>query len=716
MAIFRFMRFVILRDLMCFIMNPLLHKTKFKTILMRILSLFLLVMCAVTVSNSQESSVAVNTENFEIEQVAERVISGSEAKSASEFHPILPFLKKDTHYQWPTNASDYLSATFGETRAAHFHAAVDIGTWGQRGYRVYATRDGVLSRVSITPTGYGNAVYLKHDDGSYSLYAHLQDFVPEIRTVVDSIRFQNYRFEFDQSLEHLNIKFNQGDLIAYTGDTGIGPPHLHFELRTPSNNPFNPLLVGISVPDNVPPRFASLSVEPISSDAAVNGRKHIGRIPIRGTGTVYSFNTFEIEGEVGLGVDVSDRADAMRNVYAVYELKLSINDSLFFHSRADSFEIRNSRMMLLDRVTPILRAERRGYQRMFIKNGNKTTFYKDVGYDGVLRLEPGEYEITIEASDYFGNTSTATGKVRVRESAANHISRTKPNQNILPIPEGNQGLPEYFNDLFWTNNWFANPDQRRLHDVNVSTIGSFTAEKFTGELQGKKFVDLRNDSPLIVGINEKNVVLHRVVPGSRSVLRTKDQRLQLEFRENTLYDTMSVAFAYLYEKDKVIIETGPNHEPLRSSYILRFLLTKEEMEQPNLGIYSVSRNGQNESYSLVGRQRNGQFIQGSTNSFNTFTILSDTTAPSITRPRIYQRNDGKWFASVRINDDLSGVDYASAQFYVNDVRGIAEYDPFGGLLIYHLPNFLPRRSNQLRVVLPDRMGNIAEETFTINRR
>src|SRR6056297_2382524 len=93
--------------------------------------------------------------------------------SAQESHSFDP---TQAQYSWPTEASRYLSSTFGETRAAHFHAALDIKTWGRKGYEVYATRDGVVDRIAIGPRGYGKVIYLKHDDGSYSVYAHLLSF------------------------------------------------------------------------------------------------------------------------------------------------------------------------------------------------------------------------------------------------------------------------------------------------------------------------------------------------------------------------------------------------------------------------------------------------------------------------------------------------------------------------------------------------------------
>ncbi len=93
---------------------------------------------------------------------------------------------QDSLYLWPTNSGKFLSSTFGETRSAHFHAGLDIKTWGREGYKVYASKDGILSRLLITNQGYGKAIYLKHKDGSYTVYAHLQKLIPSFNVLTDS--------------------------------------------------------------------------------------------------------------------------------------------------------------------------------------------------------------------------------------------------------------------------------------------------------------------------------------------------------------------------------------------------------------------------------------------------------------------------------------------------------------------------------------------------
>ncbi|HAC15479.1 MAG TPA: hypothetical protein DCE78_05975 [Bacteroidetes bacterium] len=632
-------------------------------------------------------------------------------------HKTLPFLKPGTSYLWPTNASDYMSATFGETRAAHFHAAIDVGTWGQQGFDVFASRDGIISRIGISPTGYGNVIYMKHEDGSYSMYAHLRDFVPKLRTLVDSIRFQTYRANFDQNLESYDIRYKKGDLIAFSGDTGIGPPHLHFELRTPSNNPFNPLLAGVRVPDKVPPRITGISVEPISFDATVNGRKSIQTITTRGSGSNFEFGTITTSGTVGLGVDASDRADAMRNVYAVYELKLTINDSLYFHSKADSFDITKARMMFLDRVYPVLRQQRKGYQRLFIRDGNENAFYEDVGHNGMVSLPPGTYQAKIEAADYFGNRSTATGRIQVIEPKVTSPVIVDLQPSEYEIPDISNGLPSSFKNLIWTNDWVASASTSSPKNITIRTPGSYSNEGLFYDLTDQRTtVNLRNASVLYARLDNEDMIIHRVIPGQSTTLRSPDLRMTIEFRPNSLYDTLSVVFAWKEKDGQYFLETGPSHEPLQTGYVLRFLLPDSLLSTPGLGIYQVNQSGNNTSYNYGGGIISNGSIQTITTNFGIYTFRNDTIPPEMSRPTIYRRSDGKWFASVRVSDNMSGVDFTLSEFYVNEVRGIAEYDPFGSRLIYHLPGFSPKaRDNELRILLVDRAGNRNTETFRVNR-
>ncbi|MGW2844808.1 M23 family metallopeptidase [Streptomyces sp. NPDC001274] len=121
-------------------------------------------------------------------------------------------IKKAHGWSAPVNRYE-LSASYGNdgSRWAHKHSgqdfAVPIGT------RVEAAHSGVVVKAGPNGGGdgpaYGNAVVIKHSNGTYSQYAHLSRI--DVR-IGDAVR--------------------TGERIALSGNTGNSSgPHLHFEIR-----------------------------------------------------------------------------------------------------------------------------------------------------------------------------------------------------------------------------------------------------------------------------------------------------------------------------------------------------------------------------------------------------------------------------------------------------------------------------------------------------
>ena len=86
----------------------------------------------------------------------------------------------ETNFRSPLNIPLVLAGTFGELRSNHFHSGIDIKTKGKEGFPILAIGDGYVSRVKISAGGYGKALYLTHDNGYVSVYAHLQRFYSDI--------------------------------------------------------------------------------------------------------------------------------------------------------------------------------------------------------------------------------------------------------------------------------------------------------------------------------------------------------------------------------------------------------------------------------------------------------------------------------------------------------------------------------------------------------
>ena len=174
-------------------------------------------------------------------------------------------------YLWPFDRKPDLSSSFGEYRAGRFHMGVDLSTNGEIGVPVRAAADGCVTRVRCSPWGYGRAVYVRFNDGNTAVYGHLSGFREDLRDLVrrEQHKRESYTVELEPAAGAYPVK--RGEVVAFSGDTGIGPAHLHFELRDASGRPVNPRLLGMAWPDDSAPVFKSVLVAPRDPDSRVNG-------------------------------------------------------------------------------------------------------------------------------------------------------------------------------------------------------------------------------------------------------------------------------------------------------------------------------------------------------------------------------------------------------------------------------------------------------------
>ncbi len=227
-------------------------------------------------------------------------------------------------YPWfpPLAAPLLLTGTLGEPRTGHLHGGVDFSTGGEVGRPVYAVAGGTVVRVRAKAAGYGRAVYLDTDVGLQAVYGHLDRFAPALEAYVRREQEAQGEFEIELYPEPGQFRFARGDVLAYSGDTGAGPPHLHFELRQ-GDEQLNPLLLGIQAHDNVAPSLGPIRLRALAARGWVDGG-------IAGERLLPVTEPIAVWGPVGVEVGVFDRTGQNTSRLAPLHVRLWLDDRLVF--------------------------------------------------------------------------------------------------------------------------------------------------------------------------------------------------------------------------------------------------------------------------------------------------------------------------------------------------------------------------------------------------
>ncbi len=140
----------------------------------------------------------------------------------------------DGEWVWPTNFPYIISSPYG-WRWGRMHYGLDICGTG-RGSPIYAARSGVVTDISSNGSS-GYYVTIKHDNGYYTRYAHMQNTNGN-----DRLGLTHSATKYISVGQRVNSHAVIGEMGSSGGSTGI---HLHFEIwEGPpfSGHSFNPKL------------------------------------------------------------------------------------------------------------------------------------------------------------------------------------------------------------------------------------------------------------------------------------------------------------------------------------------------------------------------------------------------------------------------------------------------------------------------------------------
>ncbi len=139
-------------------------------------------------------------------------LAKNKSKMLASIPAIQPVANKDLKRM--TSGYGYRIHPIYKTRKMHYGMdySAKVGT------EIYATGDGIISKVKRSKRGYGNYVKINHGFGYETLYAHMSKYIVK-----------------------KGQKVKRGEVIGYVGNTGISTaPHLHYEVRK-DNKKVNPV-------------------------------------------------------------------------------------------------------------------------------------------------------------------------------------------------------------------------------------------------------------------------------------------------------------------------------------------------------------------------------------------------------------------------------------------------------------------------------------------
>lgn len=316
----------------------------------------------------------------------------------------------------PVEIPILLSGTFGEFRKTHFHSGIDIKTQGKEGLKVRAIEDGDLVRVKISTGGYGKALYIRHYDGTTSVYAHLKKFSSKIQKIIKGLQYEKKKFEIEKFFKEGKIKLKKSEIIGFSGNTGgSSGPHLHFELRdSKKEKPLNPLKYGYLVSDTIPPKIQNIFIYKFL-------REHLSKkikIELRKNEDYYSVtDTIKVNGVFGIGYSGYDKQNSSYNRNGIYKRELTINGESVFSYKFDELLFKDGEKIDLLIDYEAYNVEKIRIKKLYQTINSKFSFLENNGSNGLFKImKDSLYNIKIVFEDFNKNKSVVKMVIKGAES------------------------------------------------------------------------------------------------------------------------------------------------------------------------------------------------------------------------------------------------------------------------------------------------------------
>ncbi len=310
--------------------------------------------------------------------------------------------QSSVNFRYPLDVQMSLSGDYGELRGNHFHSGIDFRVGGVSGAPIYATERGYVSKITVSPTGYGNALYITHPNGYVSVYGHLQKYADEIQKYVVAKQYEKESFRVDLDFDPEQFPVEKGELVAYAGNTGSsGGPHLHFEIRNENNVPLSVLERGyVKATDKMAPIFNRVDFYGYSNLFGAPNTFRVVR-PKDANAAIRVPQYFYV------AIDAIDKMEGTNAKLAVNEYKVYLDSELVYHLTIGEVPFEHSKY-----VNSLIEYSRRHNERKsaiktYVEPGNLLSYKIEKRNDGIICLQDTlPHKVRIEVLDYKKNRST----------------------------------------------------------------------------------------------------------------------------------------------------------------------------------------------------------------------------------------------------------------------------------------------------------------------
>lgn len=432
------------------------------------------------------------------------------------------------YFSSPIDFPIYLAANFAEIRTDHFHSGLDIKTRGRSGEFIRTVADGHIVRISVSPGGFGKALYIKHPNGYTSVYGHLDKFPPELAQYVKEKQYERQSFSLNIFPGKTDFPVKRGDFIAYSGNSGSSTgPHLHFEIReTATERPTNGLLYGFEIVDRIPPVITSIVLYPMNLESSIQGQAGKKIFPVSRSNGKYRLNDtskITVRGRIGIGVETYDKLNGVPNKCGIYSIEVLADGKRFSNTSMNEFAFSESRYINSYIDYEERQKSGRKIRKTFIEPNNRLRIYDGTIGNGSLYIDEEETKkIELIINDSYGNTSAIDFNIKGQVSSPEEeINGKSKNEYLMIMPYQTENkysfngfeinIPKYalYDSLYFR--LVISPPSKGIYSWVYHVHDRFTPvhKKFMLGIKPENVPDGMEDKLLLAGFDDKKEIFAR---------------------------------------------------------------------------------------------------------------------------------------------------------------------------------------------------------------